>query len=54
MAKADILHVFRPVRPADWQVLCYTWDERVYVDLRLPFGPALSPSYLLCSRRRFT
>ena len=56
MAKADIRHAFRlcPVRPADWPLLCYTWEERVYVDLRLPFGPALPPSYLLSSRRRFT
>ena len=40
MAKADIRHAFRlcPVRPAAWPLLCYTWGERVYVDLRLPFG----------------
>ena len=44
MAKADICHAFRlcPVRPADWPLLCYTWDERLYVDLRLPFGACSS------------
>ena len=45
MAKADTRHSFRlcPVRPADWPLLCYTRDERVYVDLRLPFGARSSP-----------
>ena len=32
-----------PVRPADWPLLHYMWEERVYVDLRLPFGARSSP-----------
>ena len=45
VTNADIRHAFRlcPVRPADWPLLRYTWEERVYVDLRLPFGARTSP-----------
>ena len=45
MVKADIHHAFCfcPVQPAAWPLLCYTWGERVYVELRLPFGALSSP-----------
>ena len=45
VANADIRHAFRlcPVRPADWPLLRYTWEDRVYVDLWLPFGARTSP-----------
>ena len=45
MAKLDIRHAFRlcPVRPQDWPLLGYYWDQHYYVDTRLPFGSRSSP-----------
>ena len=40
MCKLDIKHAYRllPVRPDQWQHLCYFWEGNYYVDLVLPFG----------------
>ena len=47
MAKLDILSSFAfrlcPVRPEDWPLLGYYWDNYYYVDTRLPFGSRSSP-----------
>ena len=45
MAKLDIKHAFRlcPVRPCDWPLLGYMWQEQFYFDTRLPFGSRSSP-----------
>ena len=32
-----------PVRRADLPLLCFSWQDRFYVDLRLPFGSRSSP-----------
>ena len=46
LAKIDIKHAFRlcPVRKADWPLLCYQWQDKFYVDTRLPFGSRSSPA----------
>ena len=46
LAKVDLKHAFRqcPVRPADWPLLGYTWEDKYYFDVRLPFGHELSTS----------
>ena len=40
MCKLDIKHAYRllPVKPDQWQHLCYYWEGNYYVDLVLPFG----------------
>ena len=40
MAKLDIKSAFRicPVRPADWHLLGFVFQNLYFVDLRLPFG----------------
>ena len=40
MAKADLKHAFRliPVRPSQWWLLGFCWDNRYFFDVRLPFG----------------
>ena len=45
MAKIDIKHAFRicPVNPADFPLLGMWWDNKFYVDTRLPFGSRSSP-----------
>ena len=45
MAKLDIKHAFRlcPVKQGQWNLLCYCWGEKFYVDTRLPFGGRSSP-----------
>ena len=45
MAKLDIKHAFRlcPVRPDQWGLLGYSWDDQFFVDTRLPFGSRSSP-----------
>ena len=45
MGKIDIKHAFRicPVRPDQWPLLCFRWDNQFYVDTRLPFGSRSSP-----------
>ena len=45
MGKVDIRHAFRlcPVRPEDWHLLGYCWQDRFYVDVCLPFGSRSSP-----------
>ena len=45
MAKLDIKHAFRlcPVRPDLWNLICYRWGGRYYVDTVLPFGGRSSP-----------
>ena len=45
MAKLDIQHAFRlcPVHPADWPLLGYRWQDKFFVDIRLPFGSRSSP-----------
>ena len=45
MAKLDIQHAFRlcPVHPADWPLLGYMWQDKFFVDIRLPFGSRSSP-----------
>jgi len=45
MAKIDIKHAFRlcPVQLEDFPLLGYTWDNKFFVDTRLPFGMRSSP-----------
>ena len=45
MGKIDIKHAFRlcPVRPVDWQLLGMFWQDRYFIDTRLPFGSRSSP-----------
>ena len=45
MAKIDIRHAFRvcPVRQEDYHLLGFSWLNRYYFDLRLPFGSRSSP-----------
>ena len=45
MAKLDIRHAFRlcPVRPDQWGLLGYCWQDKFFVDTRLPFGSRSSP-----------
>ena len=45
MGKIDIKHAFRicPVRPDQWPLLCFRWNNLFYVDTRLPFGSRSSP-----------
>ena len=45
MAKLDIKHAFRlcPVRPDQWSLLVYCWEDQYFVDTRLPFGSRSSP-----------
>ena len=40
MAKADLKHAFRlvPVKPAQWWLLGFSWQDQFYFDMRLPFG----------------
>lgn len=46
IAKVDLRHAFRqcPVHPADWPLLCYQWEGKFFVDMRLPFGLRSSPA----------
>ena len=46
LGKIDIKHAFRlcPVRPEQWPLLCYRWEDQIFVDLRLPFGSRSSPA----------
>ena len=45
MSKADVKHAFRllPVRPEDWKLLGFKFDELYFVDVRLSFGSRSSP-----------
>ena len=45
LAKIDIRHAFRlcPVRPDQWCLLGYFWQNYYFVDTRLPFGSRSSP-----------
>ena len=45
MAKLDIKHAFRlcPVRPDQWALLGYCWQDQFFLDTRLPFGSRSSP-----------
>ena len=45
MAKLDVRHAFRlcPVRPDQWGLLGYCWQDEFFVDTRLPFGSRSSP-----------
>lgn len=45
MAKIDVKHAFRlcPVRQSDLPLLCFSWQDLFYVELRLPFGSRSSP-----------
>ena len=45
LGKLDIKHAFRlcPVKPAQWPLLGYFWEDRFYFDMRLPFGSRSSP-----------
>ena len=45
MAKVDIKHAFRlvPVRPQDYPLLGFHWNNKFYFDLRLSFGSRSSP-----------
>ena len=45
MAKADVKHAFRlcPVRPDQWWLLGFRWNDQFYVDTRLPYGCRSSP-----------
>ena len=40
MSKADLKHAFRliPVRPHQWWLLGFCWQNQYYFDVRLPFG----------------
>lgn len=46
LTKVDIKHAYRllPVRPEDWPLLVYCWEEQYCVDLKLPFGGRSSAS----------
>ena len=46
LAKVDIKHAFRlcPVLPQQWHLLGFSWDNRFYFDMRLPFGSRSSPA----------
>ena len=48
MCKLDIRHAYRllPVRPDQWNHLCYYWEGSYYVDLVLPFWPEVIRQYL--------
>ena len=45
LAKIDIKHAFRlcPVKPAQWPLLGYFWENQFNFDMRLPFGSRSSP-----------
>ena len=45
LAKLDIKHAFRlcPVRPDQWALLGYCWQDQFFLDTRLPFGSRSSP-----------
>ncbi|XP_055340730.1 uncharacterized protein LOC129589861 [Paramacrobiotus metropolitanus] len=46
MAKMDLKHAFRliPVHPDDWHLLGYSFDNKYYFDVVLPFGCRSSPA----------
>lgn len=45
LAKLDIKHAFRlcPVRPDQWHLLGFSWNQGFFFDTRLPFGSRSSP-----------
>jgi hypothetical protein len=45
LQKRDLKDAFRkiPVSPYDHWLLLFEWDDKIYVDLRLPFGSRTSP-----------
>ena len=45
MSKVDIKHAFRlmPISPSDWNLLGYTWEDCLFVDVVLSFGLRSSP-----------
>ena len=49
LGKMDIKSAFRlvPVRPEDWHLLGFSFDDRYFFDVVLPFGSRSSP-YLFC------
>ena len=59
MSKVDVMNAFRllPVRPEDWKLLGYYWNNLYFVDVRLSFGSRSSPGIfnsfadLVCSHR---
>ena len=46
LAKVDLKHTFHqcPVCSADWPLLGYTWEDKYYFDVRLPFGLRSAPA----------
>lgn len=45
MAKLDLMSAYRmvPVHPEDHRLLGMRWNDHIYIDTRLPFGPRSAP-----------